>query len=254
MSPAAWQGPGGENSIRRLFKALNASLRAELEAGLGRELQLSGRQRSPFLAPSSPPGSPSRCSRVQALRRQFPSRAHVPEGRIGAGGVPRNPHAPKAAAAQGSCVPRMLSWRGGLQGRAQERHCRQPELRCCAGAAQGAQGACSCRSPLSPGLAVFQGRVPEARGGWPMPPQGRGDGVRLPCAAAAGGPWRCRLGGGRFPGEGWLRSWLGNVGVPGQGGPGPARAAGGLFLLAGGFQQELRQQQPARRPHSQGSS
>lgn len=76
--------------------------------------------------------------------------------------------------------------------------------------------------------------------------KGQDTAAMLPCdVLLPGGPCRCQgcprpsvgcwLGGGRFPGEGRLLSLLGNVGVSGQGGLGPAHAAGGLLLLAGGF-------------------
>lgn len=186
-----------------------------------------------------------------------PSLGSCARGTHGAGGLPKESACSPSSGCWSSFVPRMLSRMAGLQGPAEEQRCWQPEP-CCH---TGSSGGLFLPAPLIPGARRVLGKDLEALGEWPRLPSRQRDRALLlsvllpgglPLAGVPGaGCWLC---GGRFPGEGRLRSWLGNVGVSGQGGPGPARAAGGLFLLASGFQQELRQQQPARWPYSQGSS
>lgn len=173
-----------------------------------------------------------------------------------------------AAGIQGSAVPGR-SPAGPALGLSAGAALLQPELRCHTGAGWELKELVAAGPFVLGAHCAFQVKDREERGG-----SGRVAGTAVGCRGVPGcaplgalllqGPcsWQgcpgpgavLGLGGGRFPGKGRLRSWLGNVGVSGQGGPGPARAAGGLFLLAGGFQQELRQQPPARLLHSQGSS
>lgn len=157
VSPAAWQGLGGENSVPRLFKALNAGLHTR-SWGLGwaRTCCSRGGRAAAFWRLRASLRFHRFALESGASWRQFPSLAHVPEGWIGPGrlaGSRRNLHAPKAAAAQ-SFVPRMLSRSAGLQRPAQEQRCWQPELCCRPGAVRGAQGARSCQFSLSLGLAA----------------------------------------------------------------------------------------------------
>lgn len=135
--------------------------------------------------------------------------------------------AAEAVAVQGSVMPGHSS---GVLGH-RDRH------RSSSAAAQGAQGAPSSCSLCPSGLLCSRGRfwrlrwmrgcpcTTRRRAGMPLRSGGSGAG------RAARAVCRCRLGGGRFPGEGRLRSWLGNVGVCGQGGPSPAPAAGACSCL-----------------------
>lgn len=86
-----------------------------------------------------------------------------------------------------------------------------PRARCAPGEGSGGSGGCGCATRQRAGVLLRSGG------------SGAGRAARAVC--------RCRLGGGRFPGEGRLRSWLGNVGVRGQGGPGPGPAAGACSCL-----------------------
>lgn len=209
VSPAAGQGLGGESSIHRLFKALNAC--THRAGGWAGPTALGGGRAAAFWRLGA--FLSFHCSAPESRHwgGSSPAWLTCQRDRLGLAGSLGNPCAPKAAAAQRSFVPRTLSRRAGLQGPEQEQHCWQPGLCGHAHAAQGARGAHSCRSPSSLGLAVFQGRVPEAAGAWP---RGclcvlRGEGTGYCCCvplqrAPLGG--RAAGGGaqGWVPGAGWV--------------------------------------------------
>lgn len=136
------------------LKALSTGLHTQSWGWAGWDLLRSGRQGSFFRAPGSLSRFPSPCSGAQAFWRQLPDLAHVPEGQMGLVGSPRNLHAPQAAAAGAALCPGCCP--GWLHSRDQRRSSAAGSLSLAA--TQGAQGACSCQLPSSPGLAVFWGR------------------------------------------------------------------------------------------------
>lgn len=163
---------------------------------------------------------------IWVLWRQFSAGFLCQRDVPGLSGSPGSPHAPQglgcaeAAPVQGSAVPRHSpeSWATEVS----------------TGAAQAAQAARGAPSsgPAVPGPAVLQGKVLEPR--WVPRGQGRDAGALRGFRCWQGSPGCVPLPAGwqEVPRRGEVRSWLGNVGVCGQGGPGPAPAAGGLFLLA----------------------